>query len=170
MSHHRPRGTAAAVPLALLVSLAACGSSSSSSSTSETSPATAATRTTTATTATTSGASGSTPDTASAEVCAAREELRSSITDLKDVDIVANGTSSLQAAITKVKDNLTTVKSTAGDELQPEVTALQDALTDLQSALDDVSSGGVAAVVTAAGKVASTGATLLTDLESLKCS
>jgi hypothetical protein len=167
MSHHRPRGAAAAVLLGLLVSLAACGSSSSSSSTSEASPATAAT---TATPATTAAASGSTPDTASPEVCAAREELRSSITDLKDVDIVANGTSSLQAAITKVKDNLTTLKSTAGDELQPEVTALQDALTDLQSALDDVSSGGVAAVVTAARNVASTGATLLTDLESLRCS
>ena len=167
MSHHRPRGATAAVLLGLLVSLAACGSSSSSSSTSEASPSTAAT------TAATTGAAasgGSTPGTASAEVCAAREELRTSITDVKDVDIVANGTSSLQAAITKVKDNLTTLKSTAGDELQPEVTALQDALTDLQSAPDDVSSGGVAAVVTAAGHVATTGASLLTDLESLKCS
>ena len=144
------------------MSLAACGSSSSSSSTSEASPSTAAT------TAATSG--DSTPGTASAEVCAARDELQASITGLKDVNIVANGTTSLQAAITKVKDNLTTLKSTAGDELRPEVTALQDALTDLQSALDDVSSGGVAAVVTAAGKVASTGGSLLTDLESLKCS
>ena len=165
MSHHRPRGLAAAVLLGLLVSLAACGSSSSSSSTSEASPSTAAT-----TAATTAAAGGSsTPGTASAEVCAAREELRTSITDLKDVNIVANGTSSLQAAITKVKDNLTTLKSTAGDELQPEVTAAQDALTDLQSALKDVSSGGVSAVVTAAAKVASTGGALLTDLESLKC-
>ena len=90
-------------------------------------------------------------------MCAARDDLQTSITDLKDVNIVAGGTSSLQAAITKVKDNLTTLKSAAGDELQPEVTAAQDALTELQSALKDVSSGGVAAVVTAAAKVASTG-------------
>ena len=103
-------------------------------------------------------------------MCAARDDLQTSITDLKDVNIVAGGTSSLQAAITKVKDNLTTLKSAAGDELQPQVTAAQDALTDLQSALKDVSSGGVSAVVTAAGKVASTGGALLTDLQGLKCS
>ena len=164
MSHHRPRGLAAAVLLGLVVSLAACGSSSSSSSTSEaSSPSTAAT-----TSGSTSG--GSTPGTASAEVCAARDDLQTSITDLKDVNIVAGGTSSVQAAITKVKDNLTTLKSAAGDEIQPEVTAAQDALTDLQSALKDVSSGGVAAVVTAAAKVASTGGALLTDLQGLKCS
>ena len=163
MSHHRPRGVAAAVLLGLLVSLAACGSSSSSSSTSEASPSTAA-----STTAATSGSS--TPGTASAEVCAARDDLQTSITDLKDVNIVAGGTSSLQAAITKVKDNLATLKSAAGDELQPQVTAAQDALTALQSALKDVSSGGVSAVVTAAAKVASTGGALLTDLQGLKCS
>jgi capsule polysaccharide export protein KpsE/RkpR len=162
MSHHRPRGLAAAVLLGLVASLAACGSSSSSSSTSEASPSIAAT------TAATSG--DSTPGTASAEVCAARDDLQTSITDLKDVNIVAGGTSSLQAAITKVKDNLATLKSAAGDELQPQVTAAQDALTALQSALKDVSSGGVSAVVTAAAKVASTGGVLLTDLQGLKCS
>ena len=162
MSPHPRRGLAAAVLLGLLVSVAACGSSSSSSSTSEASPSTAAT------TAATSG--NSSPGTASAEVCAARDELQTSITDLKDMNIVANGTSSLQAAITKVKDNLATLKSAAGDELQPQVTAAQDALTDLQSALKDVSSGGMAAVVTAAAKVASTGGTLLAALQDLKCS
>ena len=78
-------------------------------------------------------------------MCAARDDLQTSITDLKDVNIVADGTSGLQAAITKVKDNLTALKSAAGDELKPQVTALQDALTGLQSALKDVSSGGVAA-------------------------
>ncbi len=82
---------------------------------------------------------------------------------------MSGGTSSVQAAITKVQDNLTTLKSAAGDEIQPEVTAAQDALTELQSALKDVSSGGVAAVVTAAAKVASTGGALLTDLQGLKC-
>jgi len=161
MSHHRPRGVAAAVLLGLLVSLAACGSSSSSSSTSASSPSTAAT--------TTAASGSSTPGTASAAVCAARDDLQTSIADLKDVNIVANGTTSLQAAITKVKDNLTSLKSAAGDELQPQVTALQDALTGLQSALTDVSSGGMAAVVTAAAKAVSTGGSLLTALQGLKC-
>ena len=159
MSHHRTRNLAAAVLLGLLVSLAACGSSSSSSSTSESSPSTAA-----------AAGGSSTPGTASAEVCAARDDLQTSITDLKDVKIAAGGTSSLQAAITKVKDNLATLKSAAGDELQPQVTAAQDALTALQSALKDVGSGGVSAVVTAAAKVAGTGGELLTALQGLKCS
>jgi len=46
---------------------------------------------------------------------------------------------------------------------------MQDALDGLQSALTDVSSGGMAAVVSAAAKVVSTGGALLTALQGLKC-
>lgn len=161
MSHHRHRSLAAAVLLGLVVSLAACGSDSKSSSTTE------AAATTATTTATTSGSS--TPGTASAEVCAARDDLQSSINDLKDVNL-SSGTAGVQAAITKIKDNVATLKSAAGDDLQPQVTALQDALTDLETALKNVSSGGMAAVITAGTKVATTGAALLTALQGLKCS
>ena len=161
MSHHRHRGLASAVLLGLIVSLAACGSDSKSSSTTEAA----------ATTATTTAATGgsSTPGTASAAVCAARDDLQSSIADLKDVNL-SSGTAGVQAAVTKIKDNVATLKSAAGDELQPQVTALQDALTDLETALKNVSSGGMAAVITAGTKVATTGATLLTALQGLKCS
>ena len=102
-------------------------------------------------------------------MCAARDDLQTSITDFKDVSIV-NGTTGLQAAITKVKDNLTALKAAAGDELKPQVTDLQDALTGLQTALSDVSSRGVAPVAAAAGKVASTGGELISALGGLKCS
>jgi hypothetical protein len=59
------------------------------------------------------------------------------------------------------------VKSAAGTELQPEVKAFEDSLTQLQTA---VTNGGVAGIATAATGVAQKGATLLTDLQSLKCS
>ena len=158
MSHHRPRGLAAAVLLGLLVSLGGLREQLVVVLTSESSPSTAA-------------ASGSsTPGTASAEVCAARDDLQTSITDFKDVSIVANGTTGLQAAITKVKDNLTALKSAAGDEIKPQVTDLQDALTGLQTAVSDVSSRGVAPVAAAAGKVAITGGELISALQGLKCS
>jgi len=168
MSHHRHRGLAAAVLLGLVVSLAACGSDSKSSSTTEAAPTTEAAVTTEAA-GTTAASGSSTPGTASAELCAARDDLQSSITDLKDVNL-SSGTAGVQAAITKIKDNVATLKSTAGDDLQPQVTALQDALTDLETALKNVSSGGMAAVISAGTKVATTGAALLTALQGLKCS
>jgi len=165
MTHHR---LGAAVLLGLVLSLAACGSSSKSSSTT----AATSSETTSAGPATTAPGSGDTESTgtASAEVCAARQDLQTSITDLKDVNIASSGTSGLQAAITKIKDNLSTLRSAAGDQLKPEVDAFQTSLDDLQTAIKDVSSGGVSAVVTAVKDAGTTGANLLDALSELKCS
>ena len=73
----------------------------------------------------------------------------------------------MKDALTKVKDNLTTVKAAATDQLQPQVTAFQDSLTALQTALGN-SGGG--AIVTALKDVSTTGTALLAALGNLKCS
>jgi capsule polysaccharide export protein KpsE/RkpR len=85
------------------------------------------------------------------------------------VDVVKNGTSGLQDALTKVKTDLQSVKSAAGSDLQPQVTSLQTAVDQLSTALSNPSSVGVAGVVTAAKDVATAGTALLTSLDNLKC-
>jgi hypothetical protein len=157
-----PRPAFAAVA-AMAILIAGCGSSSSSS-TSQPGGSTVAP------TSSPSSSGSTSPVTSSAELCAARDNLKSSIEDLKNVDVVKNGTSSLQPALRKVKDNLQTVKSLASQELQPKVQAFETALNQLESALKDVGSAGVSGVATAATDAARSGDELLTSLDALRCS
>jgi hypothetical protein len=146
---------ALATAIGLVVILAACGSDNSSS---------AVATTTVTTTVSGTGGSGN-----NAALCAARDNLKSSITDLTNVNVVQSGTAGLQTALTKVKDNLQAVKSAASAEMQPQVKAFEDALGQLGTAITNVGSGGAGAVVTAASNAVSAGTTLVTSLNNLKC-
>jgi uncharacterized phage infection (PIP) family protein YhgE len=126
---------------------------------------TAATTTTTTTTTTLPGPVGS----ASEASCAARDELQSAISDLSKVDVVRNGTSAITAAVSRITDALSEVRSTAGDDLKPQIDAFQQSLDQLQTALAGGTSQA-AAIVSALRDVGSTGATLLTSLQNLRCS
>jgi hypothetical protein len=126
---------------------------------------TVATTTTTSTTTTLPGPVGS----ASEASCAARDELQAAISDLSSVDVVRNGTSSITDALTRIKDALAQVRSTAGDDVKPQIDAFQQSLDQLQTALGGGTSQA-AAIVSALRDVASTGATLLTSLRNLRCS
>jgi len=95
--------------------------------------------------------------------------LKTDVQGLASVDLVKNGTSGLQDALTKIKNDLQAVKSSAGSDLQPQVNALQTAVDQLSTALSNASSVGVAGVATAAKNVATAGSTLLTSLDQLKC-
>ena len=104
-----------------------------------------------------------------APICSERDALTASIADLKNVDIVKNGVSSLQTALTAVTDNLKGVASAASQELQPEIQALQDSLAQLGTAIKDVGSGGVSGVTQAAQAVVSAAGALTKDLGNVTC-
>jgi hypothetical protein len=110
-----------------------------------------------------------TPATASAELCKQRDELKSSIKDLQNVDVIKNGTSALDAAISRVNDNLEQFKSTARGEFDTEIDGFEQSLSKLQSAVGDVGSNGMSPVVQALRDVLQSGSALLTSLDSLKC-
>jgi hypothetical protein len=137
--------------------LGACGSSSHTSS-----PPTSGSSTT---------ASSTTASIASnAQLCSAREALRTSIQDLTNVDVVKNGTSAVDAALTKVRDNLKAVKSSAHGQLSPQVDALQNAIDQLGKSISNLSSGGsIGDVVTAAKNVGQAGSNLSDALSNLRC-
>ena len=155
----RRSGSIAALGLATVLALAACGSDNSSSS--SVSVATTAATSSAATTASTAAGQSN------AQLCQARDALTTSVQDLSNVDVVKNGTTGVKDALTKVMDNLTAVKAAATDQLQPQVKAFQDSLTALQTA---VNNPGAAAIVSALKDVGTTGATLLQALGNLKCS
>ena len=147
--------------------LVACGNdtTSSSSSTATTGASAQATATGTA-----SPTGGTASPTGSEQLCADYNAFKSSIEDLKNVDVVKSGTSGLQAAVDKVKTDLQALRSSAAGEAEDQIKAVEDSLNDLETAISNVSSGGEAAVVTAAAKVVSSGSALVESLQDIDCS
>jgi hypothetical protein len=84
------------------------------------------------------------------KVCAGVDTLKASVTDLKNVDVVANGTTELQDAVSKVKDNAETLRADSVSALQPAVDRLQSSLTALRTSIENIVSDGVAPARTAA--------------------
>jgi hypothetical protein len=156
---------------ALMVS---CGDDDDdSASTAAATPATPfATAGSTGTATTAPAAESSAPGSSTApsgDVCADREALRTSVDALTNLDVVAEGTNGLTAAVGDVKDALAALRSSAGSELQPQVQAVQDAVDELETAVPNIDSGGAAAAVTAVADVATSAQTLLDSLEAGAC-
>ena len=142
--------------LAVGVLMASCGDDDEPSSTP--SSTTAVTTTTTA--------SDSAP---SGDVCADREALRSSVEDLKDVDVQTEGAQGLPAAITSLKGDLVALQGSVDAEVKPQVQDVQDAVDELETAVADIESDGASKALSAVADVASSAATLLDSLESAQC-
>jgi hypothetical protein len=152
-----------ALTLTLTVAAAGCGGDDDSADT-----------TTTTTTTTTVVSSNPGPVTsASPELCAARDNLRDSISALGSVNVVADGLSAISDALTQIGDDLSAVRSAAGSDVQAQADAFQGALDELQTAISGArgnGASGLSAVGTAVSNVVSTGDTLLTSLGNLNCS
>ena len=68
--------------------------------------------------------------------CTAADQLKTSVQDLGNVNVVQNGLSSLQTALTSVKTNTTTLANEAQSTFAPQITALQNSLSGLQTAAE----------------------------------
>jgi len=160
----RPLISSAAL-IAVCALLGACSDDDSSAASSTESARETTTSSPTAS-PTTGGTTGSTDN---AALCAERDKLQSSIQNLTSVDVVRNGTSSLQAAVADVRTNVQSLRATAKDQFQDQTQALENSLQQLETALQDTSSSGVAGVVTAAGAALQSGSALLSSLQSIDC-
>jgi hypothetical protein len=105
----------------------------------------------------------------SGDMCADRDALSSSVAALGDVDLVAEGTNGVTAALDAVKDDLAALSGSVGADLQPQVQAIQDSVDALETAAADLGEGGAAATATAVSAVATTARTLLDSLEAGAC-
>ncbi len=144
------RRVVATVAIGLL--LAACSDDSGSSS-----DTTAASTTTEA------------PTTTVADTCADAEALQTSVTALQDVDVVAEGTDGLTAAVDQVKTDLEAFGSSASEELQPDVEALQTSVDSLETAIDGFDTDGAAPVVAAVTAVGEAATALIDAVDAGAC-
>jgi hypothetical protein len=134
----RPLVRAVGACVVLGVLTVSCGDDDDSASSAATTPATPFATVGPASTATTapvaeSSATGSSTA-PSGDVCADRDALRTSVDALTNLDVVAEGTNGVTAAVSDVKDDLAALRSSAGADLQPQVQAVQDAVDELETA------------------------------------
>jgi outer membrane murein-binding lipoprotein Lpp len=76
--------------------------------------------------------------------CEARDELESSVEDLRDIDVLDDGLDALRADVDAVGDDLATFRAEAGDELEPQIDAVRGSIDQIRSTLD---SGGTPAEI-----------------------
>ena len=136
------RAIVAALALGLLVS--ACSDASDSSSGTTAAPTT----------------------TVADAACADSEALRASVAALEEVDVAAEGTDGLTAAVETVKTDLEAFGASASAELQPLVEAVQTGITELEAAITAFDADGAAPVLAAVSAVTSSAATLVDTLDT----
>jgi hypothetical protein len=149
--------------LAICAVVTSCGDDDDSSAT------TIAADTDTADTDANTTAEVTTAGAASGDACADREALRSSVAALTDVDVVAEGTNGLTAAVDAVKSDLEKVRGSAGSEVEPQVQAVQDAIAATEAGVDNLGDGGAAEVAAALSTLSTATTTLLASLEGGPC-
>lgn len=162
----RLRCAVAATGVILAIFIAGCSSSSSSNDSTATSPS-----------AVTSAPSSSVvaPPTvnpsSSAELCAARDQLKASLSALITPALLTGGVAGIKTAVAAVQNSLQAVATTAKSDYAPEVSAVRSSLARLQTAVGGLGSGGasisgLAAIGSDIGTVGTSTSALLAQLKS----
>lgn len=137
LGESRLRSLSVATVLALLaVVTAGCGSGATSSASSSPSAATSSS-------AATAGSTGY--PAGKEDICQARDQLKTSITELTNTQVVAEGTNAIKAAVDQVQTDLDAVTAAAKDDYHAPVTAVQSALQQLQAAVTNLGNGDATA-------------------------
>jgi len=98
-------------------------------------------------------------------VCTQADVLVSSVHQLADIDVIKQGTSSLNTAVQNVQTQVQALSQSASEQFKPQVDALQSAINNLQSVLNNL--GSSPNLVHAAGQIASAVTQLTTATQDL---
>ena len=103
-------------------------------------------------------------------VCSDADNLKASVQDLKNTNLRANGLSSVQDDLTKIKQQLQAVETSAKGQFAPQTTALNTAIDKLTTSIDaakaSLNAGTLSAVASAAGSVVTAGQNLVTAVSN----
>jgi hypothetical protein len=96
---------------------------------------------------------------ASGDLCATWNDLKTSVSDLQKIDVVSGGTNAIQSALQNVQTKFDAFHNAARDQFAPQIKQMSDALSNLQRAVQAMAaSPGVStigsAVTAASGVVA----------------
>jgi len=98
-------------------------------------------------------------------VCTQADALVSSVHQLADIDVIKQGTSSLNTAVQNVQTQVQALSQSASEQFKPQVDALQSAINNLQSVLNNL--GSSPNLVQAAGQIASAVTQVTTATQNL---
>lgn len=101
---------------------------------------------------------GDDDDSPEAAYCEQVDELEQSLADLRNLDVVAQGTDELRARVDEVRTNLSEVRAAAPDAAPEAADAFDTAFSSLQSAVEALGDGELTAA-TARDAIAAIGAT-----------
>ena len=104
-------------------------------------------------------------------VCGAVDNLKSSVDDVKDIDVTSSGAiSDLQSGLTSVESDLAAVKADAKSEFSSQIQAVQQSFATLKTSVDAAKAAPTAATLSTAGAALSafdTGVeSLVSDIQS----
>ncbi len=161
----RWRSAAFAMGAAAVVLVAGCSSSSSTTESSTTSAASAA-----AVSAAASSAASSAGPSSSAELCAATDQLKASLSALVSPALLTGGVAGIKTAVATVQSSLEAVTTTAKSDYQPEVSAVRSSLARLQTSVGSLGNGGgtIAGLTTVATDIGAVGTSTTALLAQLK--
>ena len=92
------------------------------------------------------------------QVCAARDQLKTSVAALTDASLLTSGTTGINAAVAQVQTDLAAVKTAGKQTYATEVDAMQSAVDQLKKAAGDLGNGNAAENLQSVGTaIASTG-------------
>jgi hypothetical protein len=98
--------------------------------------------------------------------CSAVTELENSIKALPTTDVIKNGTSGLQSALTKVENNAKSVVDAAKSDFPNETNAVKSSVDSLSSSIKQLGSSATPAAIAQVGVQASAVVTAVKDLVS----
>ena len=103
-------------------------------------------------------------------VCQTANDLKASLQDLKNVNIQQDGTSAVSAQLTKIQQELQTLKTDAHGQYATQVDALSTAVSGLNASLSaagsHLNSTTVTALASSIASVASAGTNLVTTISN----
>ena len=115
-------------------------------------------------------ASNGTTSNSKSAVCTDVANLKTSVQDLKNINVRANGISAISDELAKIQQQLNTLKTDAKGQYSTQITALSNALSGLGTSLDaaksDLNAGTLGAVATAAHSVVTAGNNLVTAVSN----
>ena len=104
-------------------------------------------------------------------VCGSVDDLKSSVDDVKDIDVTSSGAvSDLQTGLTSVESDLAAVKADAKSEFSSQIQGVQQSFATLKTSVDAAKADPTASTLSTAGAALSafdTGVeSLVTDIQS----
>jgi hypothetical protein len=106
------------------------------------------------------------------DYCSQVDDLKQSVTDLTQVNVVAHGTSAVKSALQKVKNNANAAVAALKSEFSSETHALSSSINKLSDSVSQLSTSPATAVAAIPGEISAVGtaAKNLVDSTKSRCS